>query len=117
EDTRRALVPSDDDFAELKPIGTAVDLSATENVYQPIPGHEMTSSETPLPAYWLLTHRGLLVGWWVVYDESIEKKTIYSGMNIANGVQNPTSPEATKQSRELPNALAGGGGATGTSLF
>lgn len=87
-DSRRAILPmaEDLDMASTSPIGTALDLSAKENVPRPLPGEEMDSSPGPLPALMVLNHEGILVSWWIVYAESIRQGTTYPGL-IAEGSQ------------------------------
>jgi len=87
-DSRRAILPmaEDLDLASTSPIGTALDLSAKENVPRPLPGEEMDSSPGPLPALMVLNHEGILVSWWIVYAESIRQGTAYPGL-VAEGSQ------------------------------
>lgn len=87
-DSRRAILPmaEDLDLASTSPIGTALDLSAKEDVPRPLPGEEMDSSPGPLPALMVLNHEGILVSWWIVYAESIRQGTTYPGL-VAEGSQ------------------------------
>ena len=81
DDARRASVPGNEDWEDTWVVGASLDLSSTEKVYQPIKDdEELEYSSGPLPGYWLLNHEGILIAWWVVYDESVRQGTTFSGM-------------------------------------
>ncbi|PHH54608.1 Nucleoporin NUP159 [Ceratocystis fimbriata CBS 114723] len=80
DDTRRAGLPMDANCNNSIPIGMALDLSARDTVYKPIPSEEIDESPGPVPAVWVLTNEGVLVGWWLIYNESIKEGTTYPNM-------------------------------------
>jgi len=93
-DSRRAQLPTsvNEDMAETSPVGMALDLSATEKAYKPIPGDEIDYSPIPLPAMMLLNHEGILSAWWFVYNDAVRGNKIYPRMVAAGGsVSSPTS--------------------------
>lgn len=86
DDSRRALLPSDEDYNDSHPVGVALDLSSKDKVHKPIPSdEEIESSPGPLPAVWALNNNGVLAAWWVVYDDAIRAGTTYPGMAILQG--------------------------------
>ncbi|KAL2125103.1 hypothetical protein VTJ04DRAFT_1468 [Mycothermus thermophilus] len=89
DDSRRAQLPMSEDMTETFPIGGALDLSAKDKVYRPIPADEIEYSPGPLPALWLLNNEGVLAAWWIVYNESIRSGTTYHGM--ATSESQPTT--------------------------
>ena len=95
EDSRRAQVPMTEDMSlNTSVIGMAMDLSSTTKVSRPLPGEEMDESLTPLPALMILNNEGVLMGWWVVYAESIRQGTMYPGLTVARSPA-AASPPAT----------------------
>lgn len=90
-DSRRAQLPMTEDLSDTSPIGVALDLSSKEKVSRPLPGEEMETSSTPLPAVLILNNEGVLSYWWLVYAESIRQGTTYSGLVVAKGDQ-PQAP-------------------------
>ncbi|KAK3395975.1 hypothetical protein B0T20DRAFT_395826 [Sordaria brevicollis] len=82
DDTKRALLPMSEDMTETFPVGTALDLSAKDKVYKPIPTDEINESPGPLPGLWVLNNDGVLSAWWVVYNESIRTGTTYPGLAV-----------------------------------
>ena len=80
DDTRRAQMPMTQDFQDTSPIGAAFDFSAEEKAPRPIPGDEMDESSTPLPAYFVLNNEGILVAWWLVYNEAVRAGLRYPGL-------------------------------------
>ncbi|KAI1001119.1 Nucleoporin [Podosphaera aphanis] len=94
EDSRRAQLPMSSKFGDTSPIGTALDLSSKDKVFQPIPGDEISESSTPLPGLMVLNNEGVLSCWWIIYCESIRQHTMYPGLAIAEscGKTNVRSP-------------------------
>ncbi|KAF2499943.1 hypothetical protein BU16DRAFT_231853 [Lophium mytilinum] len=116
EDSRRAMVPpeifSDDaksgNLSDSSVIGVALDLSATDVVLGPIPKEEeIDRSSTPLPAFMLLNHEGVLCAWWIVYNDSIKAGTAYPGLIAASSATPATISAATptKPAEEAPKPL------------
>lgn len=86
DDSRRAQLPMSEEMDNTIPVGAALDLSSKEPVYRPIPAdEELESSAGPLPGYWVLNHEGVLLCWWIVYDESVRQRTTYSGFGALEG--------------------------------
>jgi nucleoporin NUP159 len=82
QDHRKSTVPRNlEDSADSALIGEALDLSAKEKAWKPSARlEEIDESPTPLPAYFLLTHEGLLGAYWVVWDRALEAGTAYQGL-------------------------------------
>jgi nucleoporin NUP159 len=103
EDTRKAAVPRlvFGEEGDSLLVGEALDLSATEKILRPIPAlEEINEAPHPLPAYMVLTHQGVIMPWWVVWNRSVEQGTRYPG--LVSGSEGTTStPQVTKQA-ELP---------------
>ncbi|KAF1920519.1 hypothetical protein BDU57DRAFT_508880 [Ampelomyces quisqualis] len=100
DDTRKAAVPrsvfGEDGDSVL--VGEALDLSATEKILRPIPAlEEIEVAPYPLPAYMALTHQGLLMSWWVVWNRSIEQKTCFPGL-VAASEQASSTPQPAQSS-------------------
>jgi nucleoporin NUP159 len=78
QDGRRAALPISvaDQMSDTVAIGTAVDFSSDEKVYQPIPGDDILTGDSPhpLPGYVALNHEGVLSYWWFVNDEALRRK-------------------------------------------
>ncbi|KAF2024695.1 hypothetical protein EK21DRAFT_78139 [Setomelanomma holmii] len=96
DDTKKAAVPrllfGEEGDSVL--VGEALDLSATEKILRPIATlEEITEAPHPLPAYMVLTHQGVLMAWWVVWNKSIEQGTRYSGL-VDGGQQKPAPQQA-----------------------
>ncbi|KAJ4290945.1 hypothetical protein N0V90_010141 [Kalmusia sp. IMI 367209] len=109
EDSRKATVPrnlADDGDSTL--IGEALDLSSKEKVSQPSRRlEEITESPTPLPAYYLLTHEGLLAAYWVVWDKSLEAGTPYHGLTHADSQPVSTTPAKPASQEPKPSSIFG----------
>jgi nucleoporin NUP159 len=119
DDIRRAALPlSQSGSEDTSPIGVGLDLSSTEEVVNPIPSDpEIRQSSTPLPNYLVLNNEGILSSWWVVYNDSIREKTMYSGLAAASGTQqasmlSPAPSRDTTPAQSTPVAT-GGFGSTG----
>ncbi|CEJ82618.1 hypothetical protein VHEMI02670 [[Torrubiella] hemipterigena] len=90
DDTKRPTLPMTDSYADSVPVGVALDLSATEKVYRPIPSEEeLNESHTALPGLWILTHEGVLCSWWLVYTDSVKQAKAYPGLTVAGGASAP----------------------------
>jgi nucleoporin NUP159 len=118
DDTRRAALPlSESGPEDTSPIGVGLDLSSTEEVVNPIPSDpEIRQSSTPLPNYLVLNNEGILSSWWVVYNDSIREKTMFSGLAAASGiqqasVQSPTPSRDATPAHPAPAATGGFGAA------
>lgn len=86
DDSRRAALPSDENFNETLPIGVALDLSSKDKVPKPVPAdEEIESSPGPLPAAWALNNNGVLAAWWMVYYDAVREGTTYPGMAALQG--------------------------------
>lgn len=93
-DSRRAATPmASNGSGDSSPIGMVIDLTAKENVRQPIPSDAIQESATPLPALMMLDLEGRLITWWIVYTDSITQKTAYPG--LVNASSQPTSAPST----------------------
>jgi nucleoporin NUP159 len=76
-DARKATLPlsTNGEMDDTFPIGMAIDLSSTDKIWQPIPGDDLISGESPhpLPAVVVLNHEGILCYWWFVNDEALRQ--------------------------------------------
>lgn len=105
-DSRRAQLPTSisDGMGETSPIGMALDLSATEKAYKPIPADEIDYSPVPLPAMMLLNHEGILSAWWVVYNQAVRESMIYPSMiypgMVADGGSVSSTPSLASPSTQ-----------------
>ncbi|KAI1858449.1 uncharacterized protein JN550_012659 [Neoarthrinium moseri] len=104
DDSKRATLPMGDNMDTPLPIGTALDLSAKEPVYKPIPSDEMEQSPGPLPAYWVLNYEGVLSAWWIIYTESIRGGTTYPGIAAAQASASAASGAPSTQPPQTPQA-------------
>lgn len=119
DDIRRAALPlSQSGPEDTSPIGVGLDLSSTEEVVNPIPSDpEIRQSSTPLPNYLVLNNEGILSSWWIVYNDSIREKTIYSGLVAASGtqqapMQSPAPSREVTPAQSAPTATGGFGAST-----
>lgn len=95
DDSKRATLPmgtGENMMESPSPVGTALDLSAKEPVYKPIPSDEMEKSPGPIPGYWVLNDEGVLSAWWIIYTESIRGGTTYPGMAALESNAVPSAP-------------------------
>jgi nucleoporin NUP159 len=98
DDSRRAQLPLSSDGIDTSPIGLALDLSAKDGVFSPIPSDpEIGQSPGPLPNILALNQEGVLSSWWVVYADSIREKKTYSGLVISGG-----SEQTQKDTTSVP---------------
>lgn len=118
DDIRRAALPlSQSGSEDTSPIGVGLDLSSTEEVVMPIPSDpEIRQSSTPLPNYLVLNNEGILSSWWVVYNDSVREKTMYSGLAAASGtqqasMQSPAPSRDVTPAQSTPAATGGFGAA------
>ncbi len=109
EDSRRATLPMTEDMSDTSTIGLAFDLSAKEKAIRPIPGEEMETSPTPLPALMDLNHEGVLAAWWIVYTESIRQGSGYHGLVAIGGTQQEQPAQTSSQSQTPQQASPFGG--------
>jgi nucleoporin NUP159 len=96
EDTRKAAVPRlvFGEEGDSLLVGEALDLSATEKILRPIPAlEEINEAPHPLPAYMILTHQGVIMAWWVVWNRSVEQGTRYPGL-ISGSQETTSTPRA-----------------------
>lgn len=128
-DSSRANLPMSfqDSMSDTSPIGLALDLSATEKVFRPIPtDSEVDETPTPLPALMLLNQEGLLCSWWVVYNDSIRQRTAYPAL-VNSGVTSqpqrkeslstPTFSQQQPTQSQPPGSAFGGAGQQSGSAF
>ncbi|KAH7085528.1 hypothetical protein BKA63DRAFT_459084 [Paraphoma chrysanthemicola] len=111
EDTKKAAVPrlvfGEEGDSVL--VGEALDLSATEKILRPITTlEEITEAPHPLPAYMVLTHQGVLMAWWVVWNKSIEAGTRFPGIIAEADQQRQTgqAPRTMAPSSPVPSSSA-----------
>jgi nucleoporin NUP159 len=98
DDTKKAAVPrlvfGEEGDSVL--VGEGLDLSATEKILRPIAAlEEINEAPHPLPAYMVLTHQGVLMAWWVVWNKSIEEGTRYPGL-VSGSEEATSTPQAAK---------------------
>ena len=106
DDSKRAQMPMSADYNDTFPVGVALDLSSTDKVQKPIPGDEIDESPGPLPGLWALNNEGVLLAWWVVYNDSIRERTTFPGLVAAGGAA-PAQPASAFASPK-PSAPAFG---------
>lgn len=132
QDHRKAALPQipKEEKTDSALIGEALDLSAKEKVPRPSARlEEVDESPTPLPAYFMLTHEGLLAGWWIVWDRALEAGTAYSGLVSGNSpatvnqiapaapVSQPTQPSTSILGQATPNQSSPFANAPSTPAF
>lgn len=105
-DARKAAVPrlvfGEEGDSVL--VGEALDLSATEKISRPVPTlDEIDKAPHPLPAYMVLTHQGILMAWWIVWDKSVEQGTCYPGL-VSAIEQSSSTPQAAKTAAPTDSA-------------
>lgn len=91
EDARRAQLPLSSNMNDTSPIGMVVDLSSSSKVANPIPSDtEIEETDGPVPCLFVLNNEGVLVAWWVIYNESVRQKTLFSGfMSVQAAKEEP----------------------------
>lgn len=107
DDSRRATLPSDEEYNETLPIGVALDLSSKDKVSKPVPDdEEIESSPGPLPAAWALNNNGVLAAWWMVYYDAVREGTTYPGMAALQGEPSsqPSAPPTTSAFGSQPKS-------------
>lgn len=109
DDTRRAQLPLSSEMQDTSPIGMSLDLSSAEKVPNPIPADaEILETAGPVPALMVLNNEGILVAWWVIYNDSVREKTTFPGLASAQDTKKPTA---------LPNQPQVSSPASSTSTF
>lgn len=95
-DARRAQLPVNEEMTDTSPIGFVLDLSSKESVKRPIPGEEIDTTATPLPALFALNNEGVLSAWWFVYSDSVRQGTAYPDLvSVAGSQQQARPPQQT----------------------
>lgn len=109
DDTRRAQLPLSETMQDTSPIGMALDLSSTEKVPNPIPSDaEILETGGPVPSLVILNNEGLLVSWWIIYNDSVRQQTAFSGF---------ANVEAARGSSGKPTSTASSGPSPSTGTF
>ena len=98
EETSRIVLPfsSQDDSSDTAPLGIALDLTATEPVFDPnaaAKGEDPSSTLPPMPILFIYTSDGVLLGYHIINTEA---RDIYTGMlsQTPNGVEASSSTAA-----------------------
>ncbi|KAK1532585.1 uncharacterized protein CCOS01_04568 [Colletotrichum costaricense] len=113
DDSKRASLPMNDSYENTIPIGVALDLSAKDKVYKPLPAdEEIEDSPGPVPGLWVLNNEGVLSSWWIIYEDSIRQGTTYPGMAAVD-----TSAPPAGASSSTPAAAPVTAPASNTSAF
>ena len=116
DDSRRAQLPLSAEMQDTSPVGMVMDLSSSDKVANPIPSDpELEETDGPVPCLLVLNNEGILVGWWVIYNDSVRGKTTFSGfaaVSAANqgsvqAAQSP-SPQSTANAPTFGEASRGG---------
>ncbi|EXJ64504.1 hypothetical protein A1O7_00840 [Cladophialophora yegresii CBS 114405] len=99
DDSRRAQLPLTSTMQDTSPVGMVVDLSSSERVPNPIPSDpEIEETNGPVPCLLILNNEGVLVAWWVIYNDSVRQKTAFSGFASLQAAKQATAPNATSPS-------------------
>ncbi|KIX96990.1 uncharacterized protein Z520_07104 [Fonsecaea multimorphosa CBS 102226] len=118
DDTRRAQLPLSATMEDTSPIGMVVDLSSSEKVPNPIPSDpEIEETAGPVPCLLILNNEGILVGWWVINNESVRSKTTFSGLSSVQAAKEgatPAAPTPSPPPAATAASTAGGPRAAGT---
>ncbi|KIX06106.1 uncharacterized protein Z518_04080 [Rhinocladiella mackenziei CBS 650.93] len=96
DDARRAELPLSADMQDTSPIGMVLDLSSSEKVPNPIPAEqEILETVGPVPCLVVLNNEGILVAWWIIYNDSVRQKTTFSGLAPLQAIkESPSSSSA-----------------------
>ncbi|RMZ86805.1 hypothetical protein DV736_g5974, partial [Chaetothyriales sp. CBS 134916] len=107
-DGKRAQLPlSERSKIDTSPIGMALDLSSKDPVPRPIPSdEEIQQTSGPCPNVLMLNNEGILLSWWLIYDDSVRQKTIFSGFNALAGANEPSSNAAVRPATASLSATA-----------
>ncbi|KIW90392.1 uncharacterized protein Z519_09037 [Cladophialophora bantiana CBS 173.52] len=106
DDTRRAQLPLSPAMEDTSPIGMVVDFSSSEKVPNPIPSDpEIEETAGPVPCLFILNNEGTLVGWWIIYNDSVREKTIFSGFASVQAAKEGPAP-AIRPPSPPPTAAA-----------
>ena len=123
-DGRRAELPiSQDNQLDTSSIGMALDLSSKDPVPRPIPSDpEIEVTTGPCPNILVLNNEGILLSWWLIYDDSVKAKTLFSGFEtLASSSQHLSQPvnAATppSQTEAVPSSTFGPSGFAGAKPF
>ncbi|EXJ89592.1 hypothetical protein A1O3_02659 [Capronia epimyces CBS 606.96] len=110
DDTRRAQLPLSSEMQDTSPIGMSLDLSSTEKVPNPIPADaELLETAGPVPGLVILNSEGVLVAWWIIYNDSIREKTTYPGLrSVQAATELPTLPSESQSPSPAPSTSAFG---------
>ncbi|KAJ9608889.1 hypothetical protein H2200_006660 [Cladophialophora chaetospira] len=118
DDPRRAQLPLSSDMQDTSPIGMAVDLSSFDKVANPIPSDpEIEETDGPVPCLLVLNNDGILVAWWVVYNDSVRQKTIFSGFASVQAAKEGSAPTAQSPSPPATATAPGFAAASAPSAF
>ncbi|KIW45335.1 uncharacterized protein PV06_03733 [Exophiala oligosperma] len=118
DDTRRAQLPLSTDMQDTSPIGMAVDLSSTEKVPNPIPSDaEILETAGPVPSLVILNNEGLLVSWWIIYNDSVRQQTMFSGFANVQAARGMSGKAASDASSTASPATGNFGQASNPSPF
>lgn len=118
DDTRRAQLPLSSEMQDTSPIGMVVDLSSTEKVPNPIPADpDILETDGPVPCLLVLNNEGILVAWWIIYNDSIREKTTFSGLKAVQNARNTSALVAHTPSPPLRSTASPFGDSSSTSAF
>lgn len=99
DDTRRAQLPLTAAMDDTSPIGMAVDLSSTDKVPNPIPSEaEILETAGPVPGLVILNNEGILVAWWIIYNDSVRQATTFPGLAAVQAVKGSNAKVETASS-------------------
>ena len=114
DDARRAQLPMAQDMSDTSPIGMALDLSSNEKVPNPIPSDSsVLETPGPVPDLLVLTNEGILLSWWIIYNDSVRQGTSFSGFQGVTssspdaGVSPPASSDPEPQRPTAPTSTFG----------
>lgn len=108
DDSRRAQLPTDEEFNDTTPIGVALDLSSKDKVYKPVPAdEEIEFSPGPLPSAWALNNNGVLGAWWMVYYDAVREGKTYPGLAAlqTEPAAQSAAPTPAKSNLPVPSAF------------
>ncbi|KAJ4394653.1 hypothetical protein N0V93_003872 [Gnomoniopsis smithogilvyi] len=108
DDSRRAQLPTDEEFNDTTPIGVALDLSSKDKVYKPDPAdEEIEFSPGPLPGAWALNNNGVLGAWWMIYYDAVREGKTYPGMAVLQAEPAAQSTPSALPKSSLPTPAFG----------
>ncbi|KIW16117.1 hypothetical protein PV08_06168 [Exophiala spinifera] len=107
DDTRRAQLPLSAGMEDTSPVGMAVDLSSSEKVPNPIPADaEILETAGPVPSLVVLNNEGLLMSWWIIYNDSVRQQTTFSGFANVQAIRG-TSGETVSEASSTASRATG----------